>query len=427
MKKQPGDVSWRVAGRSGKPRSAWWAGWPWLAAILALVLIPLGGRRWIDGHRGGRGATATVAPPQAMPASIPRLEWQAVEVDAITSATDFALAGDTLLILDALSQRVVLLHLEGDAWRRLLSVGRRGGGPGEFLRPRSLALVDDSAFAVLEDDGRLQFFGRDASHWRTEIPSLPCPMFAPALIFAPDGRRFAAGNCSGPGPSRDTIFSALFERAAPAAKEASATAVKAATQDIDTGDTTENAWREVERVPRIALDLTWGSTFATLHPLSRHGDVLYFGTGVDGCLTRLALRGSARPAVTQVDECDLVAELFHVEPPAQVVANQREARRRGDRRLERAIAWPEVMPAFFGIIPVGDSLLLARPISADSLAFVPAINPFRTNRVRLVAPMSSFVSCTNGGCLWYDAEKGAIALVRFGEDGGVIQSTTRSR
>lgn len=427
MKKQPGDVPWSAAGGPGKPRSAWWAGWPWFVAILALVLIPLGGRRWFDGHRLGRDATARVAPPSAIPADIPRLEWHTVVAEAITSASDFALAGDTLLILDALSRRVVLLRMEGDAWSPLVSVGRRGGGPSEFLRPRSLALVGDSAFAVLEEDGRLQFFGRNGTHWRTEIPSLPCPMFAPALAFAHDGRRFAVGNCAGPGPSRDTIFTVIFERTAPVPSSKSAARTQTAVQLVGGADTDVGTWHEVERVPRMALDLSWGSTFATFHALSRHGDVLYFGTGINGCLTRLPLGSSTPPTAARIGECDLVAELFRGKPSPELVASRREARKRGDRKLERALEWPEHLPAFFGVVPAGDSLLLARPISADSLVFVPATSPFQDTNVRLVAPLNSFVTCTSGACLWYDADRDAIALVRFGPDGAVIQSDTRAR
>ncbi len=425
MNKQPGDVSWSAASRSGKPWSAWWSGWPrwsWFAAVLALVLIPIGGRRWFDGHRLGRHATARVAPPSVIPSGVPRLEWQIVSAEAITSAADFALAGDTLLVLDALSRRVVLLRLEDDAWRPLLSVGRRGGGPGEFLRPRSLALVGGDAFAVLEDDGRLQYFGRDGTHLRSETPSLPCPMFSPALILAPDGRRFAAGNCAGPGPARDTVFSALFRRIDPPESSIGATLAREPAGLRTGAERAIGTWHELKRVPRMALDLSWGSTFATLHPLSRHGDLLYFGTGVDGCLTRLPIVNDSPSANPPVDECNMVAEVFRGKPPAELVASQRAARRRGDRRLELALTFPEVLPAFFAVVPAGEGLLLARPFSAESLAFVPAVHPFRSTNVRLVAPVGSLVTCTNGACLWYDAERGAMALARFDADGVLIRS-----
>jgi hypothetical protein len=351
-----------------------------------------------------------------MPAAIARPVWRPVAPGALSSAIDFSLAGDTLLVLDALDRRVVLLHWEGDAWRPLSTVGRRGGGPGEFLRPRSLAHVGDSAIAVLEDDGRLQLFGRDGRHLLTEIPSLPCPMFAPTLAYGADGRRFAAGNCAGPGAARDTVFTVLF--AGPDPGVPPAPTVRSVSSDAGAAD--DSSWHELARVPRIALDLSWGSAFATLHPLSQHGDSLYFGTGVGGCLTRLPTTAGASPA-SATGSCDLVAERFHAEPPAALLANQREARRRGDRKLERVLAWPDALPAFFGVVPAGDTLLLVRPVSADTLVVVPARRPFQPTGVRLVAPMSGFVTCTHGACLWYDAEHDAIALVRFDATGTAVQ------
>lgn len=391
------------------------------------MLLPLGVHRWIGGHREGGEAPVRPA-PRSIPATVARPVWLPLAPGTLTSATDFSIAGDTLLVLDALSRRVVLLHREGDAWRPLRAVGRRGGGPGEFLRPRSLSLVGDSAFAVLEDDGRLQLFGRDGSHHLTEIPSLPCPMFAPALAFGADGRRFAAGNCVGPGAARDTVFTVLFAGPDPGVPPAptvhtvsgdAGTAVAAAAAAAAAAP--DSSWRELARVPRIALDLSWGSTFATLHPLSRHGDMLYFGTGVGGCLTRRLATAAASPASAGTS-CDVVAERFHAEPPAALLANQREARRRGDRKLERVLAWPDALPAFFGVVPAGGDLLLVRPISTDTLAVVPARRPFELAGVRLVAPLSSFVTCTNGACLWYDAERDAIALVRFDATGAAVQA-----
>ncbi|MHB1223986.1 MAG: hypothetical protein ACYC2G_08075 [Gemmatimonadaceae bacterium] len=361
-----------------------------------------------------------------MPAAIARPVWRPVAPGALTSAIDFSLAGDTLLVLDARSHRVVLLHWEGDAWRPLRTIGRRGGGPGEFLRPRSLALIGDSAFAVLEDDGRLQLFGRDGSHHLSEIPSLPCPMFAPTLAYGTDGRRFAAGNCAGPGAARDTVFTVLFAGPdpgvppTPTVRRVSSDAGVASAGVASAGAADDSSWHELARVPRIALDLSWGSTFATLHPLSQHGDSIYFGTGVGGCLTRLAATADASPTAA-TGNCDLVAERFHAEPPVALLANQREARRRGDRKLERVLAWPDALPAFFGVVPAGDSLLLVRPVSADSLVVVPARRPFQLTGVRLVAPMSGFVTCNHGACLWYDAGRDAIALVRFDAAGAAVQ------
>lgn len=378
------------------------ARWPWLLALLALAIIPLAARLVIQGRHPGSDVPVQPA-PDSMPAAAARLAWQPVAADAITAATDFTVTGDTLVILDGLSRRIVMLRWGGRQWEPISSMGRRGGGPGELLRPHALALAGDSAIAVVEEGGRMQLLARDGTHLLTEAQALPCPMFAPIMRFGTKGRRFAAGNCPGTGASSDTVFTLLFT--SPRTDDA------APARGVRT-------WEEMARVPRIALDLSWGSTFATLYPLTSHGDTIYFGTGVGGCLARVALAGPGQ--ATSVTSCDVVAERFHAPAPEGVLASQRRAREKGDRRSERALAWPDVLPAFMAVVPAEDGLLLLRPVGASSLLAVPAAQPFDPASVRLAAPLDSFVNCTEGICLWYEPGSDRIAVVRFGRDGSVL-------
>lgn len=320
--------------------------------------------------------------PTAMPAAIARPVWHPVAGDTLASVSGFTLAGDTLVVLDPRGTRVVLLRRIGLSWHTVGAFGRPGGGPGEFRQPAAIALADDG-LAVIETGGRVQRFDRGGRYQRTEHAPPPCPMFAPVIAYGANGSPLVAGNCAGPGAARDTVFTVLFRGQVG-------------------GDGT---YAELARLPRMAMDLSWGSTFATLQPLSDHIDAVYFGTGLDDCILRLP---GGRGAAERV--CGLAHERLTAPAPPSLVAKQQAAARRGDRGLARALRWPDVLPPYLGVLPAGSGLLLARPYSADSMVLHPARQPFAPERAVLVAPLASFVTCTRRACLWYDEETNRIAL-----------------
>ena len=365
-----------------------------LAGLAVVLAAPAAAFHWHPALRGS-SALPLRAAPTAMPAATPRPAWLPVDAGAVTSVQDFAMMGDTLAILDQRAARLVLLVAADGHWRAVRAQGRRGGGPGEFNRPRAMAPIGDTALAVLEEGGRLQLFDHELRLVRAVTRAIPCPMFAPTIADAGDGRIAVAGNCGGAGAARDTVFSVLF-----------------------TARPFESAmgWQQLFGTPRMAVDLSWGASFATLHPLSVSADSLRFGTGLDGCLASVARypsrSGGAAPQPPH-RTCDLVMERLHSDPPASLEVSRAAARRRGDRRMERMLTWPEALPAFWTTVSDGGDLLLVRPISMDSLVFVPAGRPFDAALARLAGPLPTFVTCSDGACVWYDPEHERLALHRF--------------
>lgn len=334
------------------------------------------------GCTGGEGLPVLQA-PRTLPAEALRPVWYPIADDTIGRVDDFLLTADTLTVLDAADHRLIHLQLRDGAWREIASFGRKGGGPGELQRPRALAHAHDSLIAVIENGGRIQLFGRDGRFVRAERELLPCPMFAPTLAYGAGDVRFVAGQCAGDGRARDTVFTVLLRAR---------------------GD---GAYEPLARSPRMALDLSWGSSFGTLRPLTVAGDALFFGTGLDACVDRLARDGS-RPS----RRCDLAHELFTAPAPAEVERMRAAARSRGNTKVIDAMRWPETLPVYFAVITDGAVPLLVRPVTADSLAIHPAGAPYDPAIVRFVGPLQGFVGCTDAACLWYDRQKHRIAIHR---------------
>jgi hypothetical protein len=71
-------------------------------------------------------------------------------IEAVTEAED------RLLVLDALMAHLRIFDTDG---HHLLSVGRFGRGPGEFVWPRSLSIARDGRLYVAEALGRINVFG----------------------------------------------------------------------------------------------------------------------------------------------------------------------------------------------------------------------------------------------------------------------------
>lgn len=354
-----------------------------IALPLAATLVAAGG----CGERAPAPVGAERLPvrpaPAALPPAVARLAWWPVAGDAPTGIAGFTLLGDTVVALDARDHRVVLLRHEARAWRVVGGWGRRGGGPGEFLQPIAVARTPAGEVAVLEHGGRIQRFAPDGRLAGAERAGVPCAMFAATLAYGPSDRtRWLAGQCIGGAPVADTIFTMLFRA---------------------DGD---GEYQPVARVPRMAADLRWGSVLGTLHPLVHAGGALHLGTGLDDCLLRLPAAAPAAPA----PRCGLVRERLAVPEPAGNAASRRDAERRGQRQLARALRWPDAMPPYVGAIAAGGTLLLARPVAADTVALVPAGEPLDLRRAALVAPVRTLVACTHDACLWYGDER--LALYR---------------
>ncbi|HEU4630132.1 MAG TPA: hypothetical protein VFS08_10320, partial [Gemmatimonadaceae bacterium] len=307
------------------------------------------------------------------------LVWRPVAGDAPTQVTDFTLLGDTLVVLDARDHRVRLLRPDRGAWRVVGAWGRRGGGPGEFQRPAAIARAGDDRVAVLDGPGRIQLFDPAGRLIGAERAAAPCAMFAPVLAYG-DDTRWLAGNCAPSDRARDTIFTMLF----------------AAHGDGE--------YREVARRPRMAVDLSWGSAFATQQPLVDERDAIYFGTGLDDCVDVTPRLAGPTPRATR--RCGLALERLHAPEPAAVARQRRQAQQRGRRDLARLLRWPDALPPYVGLVRGPAGLLLARPINNQDMVLVRAGEPFDVERALLAAPLVPFVACKRGLCLWYDELRG---------------------
>jgi hypothetical protein len=78
--------------------------------------------------------------------------------------TRIALGDGEIFILDELSRQVHVLDRSGE-WMR--TIGREGGGPGEFLRPYALLVADRHLIVGDGGKGSLEVLGFDGSHVRT--------------------------------------------------------------------------------------------------------------------------------------------------------------------------------------------------------------------------------------------------------------------
>src|SRR5687768_14181723 len=255
--------------------------------------------------------------PAVMPAA-QRLTWGPVTGgDAPTEVSDFTRLGDTLIVLDGRAARVLLLRADAGGWRAIGGWGRRGGGPGEFQRASAVALTSGGEVAVLEEGGRIQLFDLTGRPRRAERAALPCVTRRPTLAYGPGRVRWLAGNCAGPGAARDTLFTFLFRA---------------------DGD---GEYREVRRVPRMALDFSWGSLLGTRHPLADAGDGVWFGTGGDDCAWRVPGAAAHDAAPAPVRRCGLVHERLRSPPPPDLERQRRDAERRGQHQLARLLRWPD--------------------------------------------------------------------------------------
>ena len=356
------------------------------AALAALVIVGLATGGLALRHRT-TPTTVGDLPVRRAPAVMPAAErpaWRPVAGAGLVAVDGFTLVGDTVVALDRRSARVHLLRLDGDVWRIVGGWGRAGAGPGELQRPVALAPTAAGLIAVLEEGGRIQRFDLAGRVVATDHAPLPCVGPTTRLAYDAHDERWIAASCAGPGRSRDTIFTTLFR-----------------------GDGARG-WREARRLPRMALDFSWGSVLGTRHPLADLGDAVWFGTFQDDCAWPLPA-GTASGA--REPRCGLVRERLSSPPPPDLDRQRREAERRGQRQVARLLRWPPTLPSFLALVRDGDALLLARPLGPDSLAIVPAGVPFDPRRARLVAPLASFVTCARGGCLWYD-DDGGLALWR---------------
>ena len=358
---------------------------PGLRAGLALVAMLAIATPFLAHERATRRSAAlrTYTPPPLRP----RLAWTRLRDAELGDIEDFTRIGDRLYLLDRQLRQIVVLRPDSGGWRGERTFGRPGDGPGELRRPAAItALPAGAGIAILEVDGRVTRFSPLGTVLGVDRWSMPCVAFEPALAFGPGHRRFLAANCHPTGGAdRDTIHARLF-----------------------TSSNAGASFHEIARAPRMATDLSWGTTFSTEHLLSDSEDSLLFSTGLDGCAVTLRKTADS-PPLPALARCTLADTRFSAPPPAAFAAERRQARRRGGPRAAPAFDWPDTLPAFLGAASAADTTWLVRPVSGDTVVVVPA-GGFHERTIGLVAPLDGFVACTRGTCLWIDHERSRIAV-----------------
>ena len=291
---------------------------------------------------------------------VPRLGGAPLAGDDIGIVRDFDVAGDTIYLLDG-TGRIVLVE-NADAGLRLLShIGRRGGGPGEFMQPTGLAMVDGSV-AVM-DGTRAQFFDVTGALHASKQITLPCPMLQPSIAPASDGL-FIHGACMRRGVATDTM-----------------TAMLAWSTDTTT-------WEIIATAPRFTTDGSLGSIFGSRSLLTTGSDRRHaFGGGETNCIWIVTDTGG-RPAAAE--RCPAVAVLYSADPPPEL-ARRLKAGRIGAMGL----SWPETLPPYVERFVAGNEHILVRPFSPDSVVLQTA-----AGRDLAVAPLDGLIGCKSGGCLW---------------------------
>jgi 6-bladed beta-propeller len=135
-------------------------------AVIAVVIGALGGT-----PAGAQAIVTLAAADQPLIArtqplfSVGRAEGRDWEVFGSIGGVAFD-ADENLYVLDRQNARISVFDSAG---RHVRTFGRRGGGPGEFGRPLSMAVLPDGQ-VVVSDVTRSSFsiFGRDGSFRRTE-------------------------------------------------------------------------------------------------------------------------------------------------------------------------------------------------------------------------------------------------------------------
>lgn len=289
-----------------------------------------------------------------------RLTGAPLRGDDIGLVRDFDTAGDTIFLLDITGRIAVVRHAQ-NGLELAGHIGRRGGGPGEFMQPSGLAVTHGS-IAVM-DGARAQFFTLTGTLQQSKQITLPCAMMRPSIAPARDGL-FVHGGCLQRGVATDTMMAMLAWSA----------------------DTV--SWDVIVSAPRFTTDGSFGSVFGaqsllTTGPDGRHA----FGGGETNCIWSITDTGG-RPTATE--SCPVVGTLYSADPPPEL-----EGRMKTGLMASMGVRWPETLPAYLERFVVEDRTVLIRPFSSDSLVIQ---SP--DGRDLAVAPLEGFVGCKASGCLW---------------------------
>ncbi|HYR07613.1 MAG TPA: hypothetical protein VEQ60_07585 [Longimicrobium sp.] len=217
------------------------------------------------------------------------------------------LSDGTLLVADEQAQEIRAFDAEG---RHLRTMGRAGGGPGEFQGLMGLHLLPGDTVAAYDYQGpRISFFAPGGAYVRSvtlqpldgKVPPRP-------LGFLPDGRMVVTQLYNpefqpSTRPTRDTVTLAVYSAAG--AQAASLGRVPGDEVVSVSGSSGQNMIRMTERPP-----FGLSTVFAVRGPGLLVGDPVRYELverRPDGAVARLIRRAGAREPVTQADR-DAITE-----------------------------------------------------------------------------------------------------------------------
>ena len=271
------------------------------------------------------------------------------------------LSDGTLLVADGQANEIRAFDAQG---KYLRTVGRKGGGPGEFEWLSGMYLLPgDSVAAYDYQSNRLSFFSQSGALARSvtlgemngKLPPRPIEIFSDGRILAtplydPDFKDSEK-------PVRDTVALALFS---PAGTQVASLGSVPGDETVSiTGGSGDNRMM-LRSMPPFALS----TSFAV------HGDRLLIGDPVryelverrpDGAVSRLIRRSGGREPVTQADRD------AYMEGQRQGMNDPRF--REMEERLLRQTVFPERKPFFTGVmVDAGGNIWVRRPSARDAQA-----------------------------------------------------------
>ncbi|MEX1182832.1 MAG: hypothetical protein WEF86_06325 [Gemmatimonadota bacterium] len=307
--------------------------------------------------------------------NLPRLDAAATAPRDAGLIRDFDIAGDTMVLLDRTGS-VFVLERGSDGWAPVRRFGRAGDGPGELRNASGIDLTPQGDVAVVEST-RLQFLRTDGAVVSTRRLIAPCPMLLPGIASA-GGGLFVYGDCYRTGFVTDTMKAVL-------------------------GWTTDTAaYHVLAEEIRYTGDGRIGSVFGAQNAFAPGaGQRHVFGTGTTNCIWSITTAAAQLPVALRL--CPAAGAEYSAPPPPGL-----EARLRSRRSMMARVTWPATLPAYLERVVAGESIILLRPYTADSLVLQ---LPAPDGRDLAVAPVNGLVSCKAGACLWVVADAEPMRLI----------------
>ncbi|MGH7444033.1 MAG: hypothetical protein ACREKM_04115 [Longimicrobiales bacterium] len=303
---------------------------------------------------------------------VPRLDLATgISLGTNAKVGDIALADGRLFVLDGAGFRVLVVDTLSGA---VTHFGRRGGGPGEFQAPMSLALSPHGDTIAVADARTVHFFGASGAFHRSVRVSFPCDPRIVNVAWLTSGL-YLSTSCLTAGA--DTVHALVWKLRA------------------------DGSLDELARTARYSMDGGWGSPYGARTAIAESGDSLLFGPGSASCVQAITSSGAG------ARHCALDAAVFRAPPPSAF-------RPQRGGVMAALLKWPDPLPSYIDRIATGADLYLMRMFSHDSVV-VRHVRDAQVTDV-LVAPLDPIVRCRGNHCFWAVDEIGTTRIVshRFG-------------